>query len=505
MSYALISVSDKSGLEPLARVLIENGYKLLSTGGTAKMLRENGFDVMDVSNFTGSPEILGGRVKTLHPKIYAGILANRSDPKHIDQMNTMSFPTIDIVVCNLYPFEQTTCKPNCTFDQAIEEIDIGGVAMIRAAAKNHQNVVILSNPTQYPEFIDRLQTGRFDPEYKKNLAIYAFKKTCHYDRVISSYLENSAQNASVSQVGFTQTINPKLTMSMRYGENPHQNAGLYNLGMNEWKIEQLHGKEISYNNILDMDAAISTVMEFDSPAAVVVKHLTPCGVAIAQDVLSAYKLATECDPVSRFGGIIAINRPCDVQTAEEIIKIMTDIIIAPDYSPEAIEVFSKKKNTILIKSPLAQKPPYSLRSTIFGTLVQDYDSSIYSELRLAGNTPVSENDLKELVFAMTVAKHVKSNAIVATKGFTTIGVGAGQPNRVGSAKIALEQAGEKTLGCYLASDGFIPFPDTIELAKSYGVKAIIEPGGSVNDAKVIEKANELGIGIVITGQRHFLH
>lgn len=505
MSYALISVSDKSGLEPLARVLIENGYKLLSTGGTAKMLRENGFDVMDVSNFTGSPEILGGRVKTLHPKIYAGILANRADAKHMEQMQTMSFPTIDIVVCNLYPFEQTTCKPNCTFEQAIEEIDIGGVAMIRAAAKNHQHVVILSNPDQYPEFVERLQNGRFDPDYKKNLAIYAFKKTCHYDDVISSYFESCQRTPADKEFSFDKTVNAKQIMSMRYGENPHQKAGLYSLGMGEWKIDHLHGKEVSYSNILDMDAAISTVMEFDTPAAVVVKHLTPCGVAIGKNVLEAYKMATECDPVSRFGGIIAINRPCDVVTAEEIMKIKTDIMIAHEFLPGALEVFAKKKSTIVIKSNFTKKPSLSLRSTLFGTLVQEYDNSIFAELKVAGTAAVSETDLQELVFAMTVAKHVKSNAIVAAKGFTTIGVGAGQPNRVGSAKIALEQAGDKSVGCYLASDGFIPFPDTIELAKSYGVKAIIEPGGSVNDEKVIEKANELGIGLVITGQRHFLH
>lgn len=495
MSYALISVSDKSGLEPLARVLTTNGYKLLSTGGTSRLLRELGFDVMDVSNFTGSPEILGGRVKTLHPKIYAGILANRNDPKHMEQMQTMSFPTIDIVVCNLYPFEKTIQNPGCTLDEAIEEIDIGGVSMIRAAAKNHQHVVILSNPDQYSEFIERLQSGRFDPEYKKNLAIVAFKKTCAYDQAISSYFEGETSNGSAH----------KQIMPLRYGENPHQKAGLYSMGMGEWKIEQLHGKEISYNNILDMDAAISTILEFDKPACAVIKHLTPCGVALAENVLEAYKLATECDPVSRYGGIIAINKPCDVKTAEEIMKVQTDIIVAPEFLPGSLEVISKKKNVIVVKYSNKEKPAKSMRSTIFGTLIQDTDSSIFSELKIAGTTPVSEAELAELVFAMTVAKHVKSNAIVVTKGNVTIGVGAGQPNRVGSAKIALEQAGEKSFGCYLASDGYIPFSDTVELAKQYGVKAIIEPGGSIRDAEVIAKANELGVGLVITGQRHFLH
>jgi phosphoribosylaminoimidazolecarboxamide formyltransferase/IMP cyclohydrolase len=467
------------------------------------MLRENGFDVMEVGNFTGSPEILGGRVKTLHPKIYAGILANRGNLSHMDQMNIMSFPLIDIVVCNLYPFEKTTAKPDCTFEQAIEEIDIGGVAMIRAAAKNHQHVVILCNPDQYPEFIERLQAGRFDPEYKKDLAIYAFKKTCNYDKTISAYFE--AGGCKENQVGFGKTIEPTLTMNLRYGENPHQKAGLYSFSHDEWTIHQLHGKEISYNNILDMDAAISTILEFDTPASVVIKHLTPCGVALGKDALEAYKMATECDPVSRFGGIVAINRPCDAETATEIMKVMTDIIIAPDYLPGAMEAISKKKNTIAIKYSHGDKPAFALRSTLFGTLVQQADTSVYSDLKVAGETPVSENDLKELVFAMMVAKHVKSNAIVTTKGLVTVGVGAGQPNRVGSAKIALDQAGEKSFGCYLASDGFIPFPDTIELAKQYGVKAIIEPGGSLRDADVIAKADELGIAIVITGQRHFLH
>lgn len=502
MSYALISVSNKSGIEPLARILIERGYKLLSTGGTAKLLREKGFDVTEVGTFTGSPEILGGRVKTLHPKIYAGILANRNDANHMDQMRTMSFPLIDIVVCNLYPFEDTTAKTGCTVEQAIEEIDIGGVAMIRAAAKNHQHVVILSNPNQYQEFIERIQTGRFDPEYKKNLAISAFKKTCDYDRAISCYF---GSGESQDELGFASQINPTLTMSLRYGENPHQKAGLYSLGKGEWPIKQLHGKEISYNNILDIDAAISTILEFDQPACVVIKHLTPCGVALAQDVLEAYKMATECDPVSRFGGIVAINRPCDEATAAEIMKVMTDIVIAPEYLPGALEMISKRKSTIAVVYSNTKKPEFAMRSTLFGMLVQQMDTSVYSELKVAGKTPVSENDLKELTFAMMVAKHVKSNAIVVTKGMVTVGVGAGQPNRVGSAKIALEQAGEKSFGCYLASDGYIPFPDTIELAKQYGVKAIIEPGGSVRDPEVIAKADELGVALVLTGQRHFLH
>jgi len=502
MSFALISVHDKDGLEPLVRVIIEMGYKILSTGGTADYLRKLGFKITDVKTYTNSPEALGGRVKTLHPKIYAGILFKRDDKDHIQEIENMGVEAIDIVIVNLYPFKDTVAKPLCTLAQAIEDIDIGGVTLIRAAAKNFQNVAILINPSQYGEFTKRLKEGRFEIEYKRSLASEAYNLTNLYDRAISFYLDITRND----QMGVPSELKPTLILPMRYGENPHQHAGLYSLGLNERPIVQLHGKELSYNNILDTDAALQTLLEFDGNAVVIVKHLTPCGVAIGSTIKEAYEHALESDPVSAYGGIVALNGSVDEETANEISKQFTEIVLAQSFTSDALKILMKKKNLRLLTfKPDHSKTPMLLRTTLFGTLIQEPDYSLIQEMKIVGTANICETDMTELAFAMSVVKHVKSNGISITKDFKTVGIGAGQPNRVGSVKIALDQADKKAYGAYLASDGYFPFPDSIELASKYGIKAIIEPGGSVKDSEIIEIANKLGIGLVFTGQRHFLH
>lgn len=502
MSYALISCHDKTGLEELAQAITSYGYKILSTGGTARRLQKLGFQVTEVAKFTESPEILGGRVKTLHPKIHGGILARRELESDLEDLLKIESDQIDIVVVNLYPFEETIAAPDCTFEKAIEEIDIGGVTLLRASAKNFMHVAILSSPNQYPEFIERLKNGKFDIAYKKHLATQAFTMTCRYDSAISAYLADGKKD----DIGLPASISPTLIQPLRYGENPHQKAGLYSFGLGELPISQIQGKELSYNNILDIDAALSTLFEFDNPASVIVKHLTPCGVALGKDIVEAYKKAFECDPVSAYGGIVAVNGVVDAEIAAEIGKLFTEVIIAKAFDDDAKKFLAKKKNLRLITFQKNQNAsPLYIRSTMLGTLVQTQDDSLVGEFKIVGTSPVSEHELSELSFAMAAAKHVKSNGIALAKNFATVGIGAGQPNRVGSVKIALEQAGDKAKGAYLASDGFFPFADSVELASKHGVKAIIEPGGSVNDNDVIEAANRLGIGLVFSGQRHFLH
>lgn len=503
MSYALISTHDKSELEELAKALDHYGYNILSTGGTANHLRNMGILVTDISTYTNSPEILDGRVKTLHPKVCAGILARRNLETDLKDLEAIVAQPIDIVVVNLYPFKEKTSDPTCTLPEAIEEIDIGGVSLIRAGAKNFNHVTVLTNPNQYKEFTDRLRIGKFDLDYRKSLAIKAFQVTSDYDTFIASYLdnENRDQKITVPKTLYTNLIQP-----LRYGENPHQKAGLYSLGINEWPIIMLHGKKLSYNNILDADAALTTLLDFDNPCAVIVKHLTPCGVALASNLKQAFLSAFESDPVSAYGGIIALNGIVDYETAEEISKLFAEVIIAQGYNLKAFELLSKKKNLRLLEyNNVNDRPLFSVRSTIFGSLFQDLDLAIVKDFKVMGTIPVNESDLKELTFASTVAKHVKSNSIVVSKGFKTVGIGAGQPNRVGSSRIALSQAGEKAQGAYLASDGFFPFTDSIELAATYGIKAVIEPGGSINDDKVIDSANKMGIALVFTAIRHFLH
>lgn len=503
MTYTLVSTYNKSGLEPLIRELGTMGYRILSTGGTANHLREIGFHITDISEYTGNPEILGGRVKTLHPKVFAGILSRRDNDDDACDLESINAHSIDVVICNLYPFKETIANPECKLEDAIEQIDIGGVSLLRASAKNYKDVVILSSPDQYDEFIERVHNGRFDMQYRKKLAVSAFKQTMIYDSMIAEYLGDSEDSTSAK---LPQVISPSIIQSLRYGENPHQEANLYSLGIGEIPINKMQGKQLSYNNILDADSALSAIFEFDKPASVIVKHLTPTGIAVGESINQAYLKAFECDKISPYGGIFAFNRELDIDTVMEITKLFAEIIIAPSFSEEAISALSKKKNLrLLTYDPHNKIANIKLRSSLFGTLVQSRDSSLFESMRVVGSTPISDKDMEELAFGMTCVKHVKSNAITLSKGLATIGIGSGQPNRVGSANIAISQAGEKAVQSYLASDAFIPFADTVEVASKAGIKAIIEPGGSIRDEEVINKANELGIGLVFSGQRHFRH
>jgi phosphoribosylaminoimidazolecarboxamide formyltransferase / IMP cyclohydrolase len=503
MRYTLVSTYNKEGLEPLIRELGSMGYRVLSTGGTADHLREMGFHISDISEYTGSPEILGGRVKTLHPKVFSGILSRRDNEDDACDLESIGAHSIDIVICNLYPFKETISKHDCNLEDAIEQIDIGGVSLLRASAKNYKDVVVLSSPSQYEEFIERIRNGRFDMQYRKELAISAFKQTTEYDNTIAQYfIDNSDSRSS----GLSQVIYPRIIQSLRYGENPHQHADLYSLDLSEIPIDKIQGKKLSYNNLLDADSALSAILEFEKPASVIVKHLTPTGIAVADTIEQAYLNAFECDKISPYGGIFAFNRELDLATTEKVSKLFAEIIIAPNFSEESLSLLSKKKKLrLLTYDPQMKADGISLRSTLFGTLVQTRDMSLIESMEVVGSAPVSEIDLNELAFGMTCVKHVKSNAITLSKGFATVGIGGGQPNRVGSANIAISQAGDKTRKSYLASDAYIPFSDTVEVAHRAGVKAIIEPGGSIRDKEVIEKANELGVGLVFSGQRHFRH
>ncbi|MDR3601859.1 MAG: bifunctional phosphoribosylaminoimidazolecarboxamide formyltransferase/IMP cyclohydrolase [Desulfosporosinus sp.] len=510
---AIISVSDKTGIVDLARGLVELGFELISTGGTFKALDEANVEVKYVSEVTGFPEVLDGRVKTLHPLIHGGILAMDS-AKHREQMEQNGIRFIDLVVVNLYPFRETIAKPGVSFEEAIENIDVGGPTMVRAAAKNHGRVIVLVNPESYREVLEVLrEEGTVSAGMRRRLAAEAFAHTAEYDRLIAGYLERQVEPND----GFPKTLRltAQKVQELRYGENPQQKAAFYissEAGAGTLANgKQLQGKELSYNNWSDMDAAWTIVREFESCAVTIIKHSNPCGVALGKTPLEAYESAYAADPVSAFGGIIAFNRVVDGACADVIKECFYEVIIAPEFSPEAREILSLKANLRLFvvgRGDTAQTDPsWMLKSISGGYLVQEADQ---------GTTPVSEwdvvtdikptkEDFSALDFAWRVVKHVKSNAIVVTNNRQTLGVGAGQMNRVGSVKIALEQAGEKVNGAYLASDAFFPFPDSIEAAAKVGIRAIVQPGGSLRDAEVIEAANRLNIIMVFTHRRHFQH
>ncbi|SPF32738.1 fused IMP cyclohydrolase; phosphoribosylaminoimidazolecarboxamide formyltransferase [Candidatus Desulfosporosinus infrequens] len=510
---AIISVSDKTGIVDLARGLVELGFELISTGGTFKTLDEANVAVKYVSEVTGFPEILDGRVKTLHPLIHGGILAMDS-AEHREQMEQNGIHFIDLVVVNLYPFRETIAKPGVSFEEAIENIDVGGPTMVRAAAKNHGRVCVLVNPKSYGEVLKVLrEAGTVPAGMRKRLAAEAFAHTAEYDRLIAGYLEQQVEPSG----GFPTMLRltAQKVQELRYGENPQQKAAFYiNSEAGEGTLangRQLQGKELSYNNWVDMDAAWKIVREFDTCAATIIKHTNPCGVALGKTPLEAYEIAFAADPVSAFGGIIAFNRVVDGACADVIKECFYEVIIAPEFSPEAREILSAKANLrlyIVGRGDAAQTGTgWMLKSVDGGYLVQEVDR---------GTTPVSEwdvvtdlkptaEDLLALDFAWRVVKHVKSNAIVVTNRSQTLGVGAGQMNRVGSVQIALEQAGDKVKGAYLASDAFFPFPDSIEAAAKAGIRAIVQPGGSLKDVAVIEAANRLNIIMVFTHRRHFQH
>ncbi|CAM3463763.1 bifunctional phosphoribosylaminoimidazolecarboxamide formyltransferase/IMP cyclohydrolase [Marinicrinis lubricantis] len=508
---ALISVSDKTGIVEFASKLAEQGVELISTGGTKTLLEQNNVPVIGISDVTGFPEIMDGRVKTLHPAVHSGLLAVRDNEEHQKQMEELGLDYIDIVVVNLYPFGQTIAKPDVAYEDAIENIDIGGPTMLRSAAKNHAFVTVVVDAGDYEQVLQEIaQGGDTTLDTRKRLAAKVFRHTAAYDALISEYLSKQLGEEFPERY----TVTYEKVQELRYGENPHQKAAFYKKPLAEagsiTTAEKLHGKELSYNNINDANAALNIVKEFTEPAVVAVKHMNPCGVGIGESIAQAYQKAYEADPTSIFGGIVAANRTVDKEMAEKLHEIFLEIVLAPDFTPEALEILTKKKNIRLLKLGElqgSQKAEQLITSVEGGMLVQDKDVRQLADedIQVATDRKPTEEELKQLLFAWKVVKHVKSNAIVLAKDNMTIGVGAGQMNRVGAAKIAIEQAGEQAVGSVLASDAFFPMGDTLELAAKAGIKAVIQPGGSIKDEESIKVANENGIAMVFTGVRHFKH
>ena len=514
---ALLSVSDKQGLVPFAKSLAEDyGYQIVSSGGTAKALESENIPVIRVADYTGAPEILGGRVKTLHPRIHGGILAKRKDLNHQSDLEKQKIQKIDLVVVNLYPFKETIKDPDVSWNKAIENIDIGGPTLIRAAAKNHEDVVVLTNPNQYKLFLENLKTGQLNEAIRKKLAFEAFEHTALYDLTISQWIK---EKESLNSLNWNTSL--PLKKKLRYGENPHQNASWYSADNQGWgSAIQLQGKELSTNNLLDLEAAISTIREFGygntgsrpflNKAAVIIKHTNPCGVAISNSGISAFKKALEGDKISAFGGIVALNSCVEPNTAIELTRLFLECIVAPDFEKESIDILRKKNNLRVLKlTPQAidSAKKNHIRSIMGGLLIQDQDDLEVDKQswEVVTSLQPSPQELEDLSFAWKLIRHVRSNAIGIVSNGMSLGIGAGQMNRVGAAKIALEAAGEKAKGAVLASDGFFPFDDTIRLANQYGISAIIQPGGSIKDQESIDACNELKISMLLTGRRHFLH
>ena len=523
-SLALLSVSNKTGLLELARELSTTyNFQLISSGGTAKALKAAEIEVTKVSDYTGAPEILGGRVKTLHPRIHGGILARLELPEHQQDLDDNQIQPIKIVVVNLYPFAETIAKPNVTLEDAIENIDIGGPTMIRASAKNYNHVAVLSNPSQYEAFLAELKAnnGETTLEFRKQLAIAAFRHTQEYDTAISRYLSDdlsetvttNLEEKSSNMISSSYTLlcnNPK---PLRYGENPHQPATWYQVGATPkgWSsAQQLQGKELSFNNLLDLESARSIIAEFsdDQPCAVIIKHNNPCGVAIAPTIAEAYQKAFDADSTSAFGGIVALNRPIDEETAKLLTSTFLECVVAPACVLSVAAILGKKQNLrVLVLSDFKQSSPETVKTIAGGMLVQrtDDEAVLPETWKVVTQKQPTPEQMQELIFTWKICRHIKSNAIAITKNLTTIGIGAGQMNRVGSIKIAIDQAGDEVKGAFLASDGFFPFDDSVRTAAASGIIAIAQPGGSMRDADSIKAADELGLIMVLTGVRHFLH
>jgi phosphoribosylaminoimidazolecarboxamide formyltransferase/IMP cyclohydrolase len=548
----LLSVYNKDGVVDFARSLQELGYEIISSSGTAKLLKQNGIKVTEVSEVTGFPEIMGGRVKTLHPKIHGGLLAVRDNKEYMKQLKENNVETIDILVVNLYPFEEVAKRISLVakspkalaldkvIDELIENIDIGGPAMVRAAAKNHKFTAVIVDPADYVTVLAELKKSkRISIKTKRNLALKAFEHTAFYDSIIASVLNEQFRINEKFPSEFAIPVRRK--SSLRYGENPHQQAALYvapvNTGMSIADSEVIQGKEMSYNNFLDADAAINLVREFSQLAVVIVKHLNPCGVAVGESLVKTYRRALSLDPKSAFGGIVAFNRQVDEATANVLTETFLEVIIAPDFSKKALEVFSKKKNLRimrvanwnviqshpkLVSVSLKRSYKFGMTNDISkvnyneiefrkisgGLLLQDKDRQLFEKIKVVTRRKPSRQELVDLIFAFTVVKHVKSNAVVIAKDNHTIGIGPGQTSRVDSLEIAAKKAAEfglETKGSVLASEAFFPFRDSIDQAAKHGVKAIIQPGGSIKDQEVIKAADEYGIAMVFTGMRHFKH
>jgi phosphoribosylaminoimidazolecarboxamide formyltransferase/IMP cyclohydrolase len=515
---ALISVSDKTGIVDLARELSSFGVEILSTGGTAKMMRDAGLEVKDVSDFTGFPEMLDGRVKTLHPKVHGGLLGMRDNPEHVAKMQEHGIEPIDMVVVNLYPFEATVAKPDCSLEDAIENIDIGGPTMLRSAAKNNRDVTVLVDAADYAGVITEMKAnnGAVSRATNFGLAVKVYQHTAAYDGAISNWLGQRLGDG-VDDFSQTLTLQYKKAQTMRYGENPHQKAAFYvEKDIQEASIataRQLQGKELSYNNIGDTDAALECIKQFnDVPACVIVKHANPCGVATGANLLEAYQRAFSTDTESAFGGIIAFNRELDAETAQAIVdKQFVEVIIAPKVSTQASEVIAAKKNVRLLECgewPAAPSTRIDFKRVNGGLLVQELDLDLYADLKVVSKRQPTDKEMEDLLFTWRVAKFVKSNAIVYGRDGMTIGVGAGQMSRINSARIAAikaEHAGLDVKGAVMASDAFFPFRDGIDNAAAVGIAAVIQPGGSIRDEEVIAAADENDMAMVFTAMRHFRH
>lgn len=511
---ALLSVSDKTGIVELARRLHALGVELLSTGGTMKALQQAGIPVTGVSDVTGFPECLDGRVKTLHPAIHAGLLAMRSNPEHMRQLAELGIQPIDLVVINLYPFRQTIARPGVTFEEAIENIDIGGPTMLRAAAKNWQDVAVVVEPADYDAVLGELeQAGEVSRETKLRLCYKVFEHTAQYDCMIQQYLR--AQLPGDNRFPDKLTVTFEKVQGMRYGENPHQGAAFYrDLGDVAGTLpaaRQLHGKELSYNNINDTNGALELLREFDTTAVVAVKHGNPCGVGVADDVAEAYRLAYEADPVSVFGGIVVTNATVDAATAEQMSRIFLEIVVAPAYTDAALEILTRKKNLRVLQLDTTHRAYPAgervLRKVAGGLLVQDIDDVLLpeGELKVVTDRAPTEKQMQDLLLAWKIVKHTKSNGIAIARDNQSLGIGPGQVNRIWSTQMAIERSGEKVRGAALASDAFFPFDDCVKAAAQAGIACIIQPGGSVRDEDSIRACNEAGIAMVFTGMRHFKH
>ncbi|GKQ40885.1 bifunctional phosphoribosylaminoimidazolecarboxamide formyltransferase/IMP cyclohydrolase [Streptomyces sp. A012304] len=509
---ALVSVYDKTGLEDLARGLHEAGVELVSTGSTAAKIAAVGVPVTKVEELTGFPECLDGRVKTLHPKVHAGILADLRLEDHRRQLAELGVEPFDLVVVNLYPFRETVAS-GATPDECVEQIDIGGPSMVRAAAKNHPSVAVVTSPARYADVLAAVTGGGFDLATRKRLAAEAFQHTAAYDVAVASWFASSYAPVDDSRFPDFLGATWERESTLRYGENPHQPAALYvdATGGGLAQAEQLHGKEMSYNNYTDTDAARRAAYDHDEPAVAIIKHANPCGIAVGADVAEAHRKAHACDPLSAFGGVIAVNRPVSKEMAEQVAEIFTEVIVAPDYEEGALEALTKKKNIRVLRCPEGPAAPVEVKPIDGGALLQvtdrlQADGDDPANWTLATGEALNEEELQQLAFAWKACRAVKSNAILLAKDGASVGVGMGQVNRVDSCKLAVERAGEeRARGAYVASDAFFPFPDNIDVLGAAGVKAIVQPGGSVRDELVVEAAEKAGITMYFTGTRHFFH
>jgi phosphoribosylaminoimidazolecarboxamide formyltransferase/IMP cyclohydrolase len=509
---ALVSVYDKAGLDALVRGLHDAGVELVSTGGSAKLIADLGLPVTKVEDLTGFPECLDGRVKTLHPKVHAGILADRRLPSHVAQLAELGIAPFDLVVSNLYPFTETVAS-GASPDECVEQIDIGGPSMVRAAAKNHPSVAIVVSPKRYDDVLEAVQAGGFTLEQRRRLAAEAFVHTATYDVHVASWMCNVLTDTSEG-TGFPEWVGGTWDRGsvLRYGENPHQRAALYlnGFGTGLARARQLHGKEMSYNNYVDADAAWRAAYDHDEPAVAIIKHTNPCGIALGVDVAEAHRLAHECDPVSAFGGVIAVNRPVSVEMAQQVAEVFTEVVVAPGYEDGAVEILQSKKNVRLLECEPPVRGGVETRPISGGLLMQerdaiDADGDDPASWTLAAGEPASADVLADLAFAWKACRAVKSNAILLAAGGASVGIGMGQVNRVDSCRLAVDRAGERANGSVAASDAFFPFEDGPQILLDAGVQAIVQPGGSVRDELTIEAATQAGVTMYFTGTRHFAH